>query len=400
MRGYAIRKRFYKKGFNRWCKSITLLVFFFVVIRLAVSFGADTLADSFLAKIVADENIAGLILRVELGAGSSGEPSEVKSMLIDSSYFKNAQHLPMQASESFERPFPDSADGTPGSTAPEAADGNTADALEGSLFYGGGSPGDEAPAEPSPPVWSPHGSASGIEIENGAGYEIDASKLLQEPLSFEPEKDKPSVLIIHTHSSEAYTPGDGDKYEASDPYRTENKSQSIIRIGDELTKELKDRGIKVIHDRESYDFPSYSGSYARSYTAIESYLKKYPSIKMVLDIHRDAISAADGSQYKTIAHIGDTVCSQVMMVVGTDASGLTHPGWRENLKLAVKLQNEMNTLYPTLTRPIRLSQYRYNQQATAGSLIIEVGCAGNTLRESLAAVKYFAEAAANVILPQ
>ena len=139
-------------------------------------------------------------------------------------------------------------------------------------------------------------------------------------------------------------------------------------------------------------------SYSRSYESIQSYLDMYPSIKIVIDLHRDAIQAADGTVYKTIAQVEDTTCAQVMMVMGTDAAGLNHPNWRENLKLALQLQNEMNTLYPSLAKPIWLSEYRYNQQATPGSMLVEIGCTGNTLEEALAAVRYFADAASNVIL--
>ena len=395
MRGYAGRKRFSKKDFRRGLRGVALLVFFFVIIKLAVSLGEDTLAGNFLSKIVTNANVAEMILGFELGTESSDTIPEIKTL-----FWGVPDGAPEQAeydSEVFENPFSGHTPNSPPPTEPDSK----SQASEGALFFGGALPSEKPTPDTSPPqILHPPIAADSIEIENGAGYDVDIPKLLNDPLNFELDHEKPSVLIIHTHSSEAYTPDGNDRYEASDPYRTENNSQSIIRIGDELAKEFESRGINVIHDRSSYDYPSYSGSYGRSYTSIESYLKKYPSIKIVLDVHRDAISASDGSQYKTIAHIGDTICSQVMMVVGTDSSGLTHPRWRENLKLAVKLQNEMNSLAPSLTRPIRLSQYRYNQQATTGSLIIEIGCAGNTLQESLSAVKYFAEAAANVITPQ
>lgn len=236
-----------------------------------------------------------------------------------------------------------------------------------------------------------------IAVNNRTDYTFNTSDLLKEPLNIKLSGKNPSVLIIHTHSSEAYMPDGNDKYEPSDPYRTEDKKYSIIRVGDELANEFTKYGITFIHDRNIYDYPSYQGAYNRSYDAIQSYLKKYPSIKIVIDMHRDAIEAADGSVYKTIAQIGKTTCSQVLMVIGTNASGLVHPNWRENFKLALHIQKEMNTLYPSLAKPIELSQYRYNQQATPGSMIVEIGCTGNTLQESLTAVRYFADAASKVL---
>ena len=115
-------------------------------------------------------------------------------------------------------------------------------------------------------------------------------------------------------------------------------------------------------------------------------------------MHRDAIEGADGSVYKTIAQIGSTTCSQILFVMGTNYSGLNHPNWRENFKLALQIQKEMNALYPSLAKPIELSQYRYNQQATLGSMIVEIGTTGNTLQESITAVRFFADAAARVLI--
>ena len=169
-------------------------------------------------------------------------------------------------------------------------------------------------------------------------------------------------------------------------------------VGDELASEFVKRGIAVIHDRNVYDYPSYVASYSNSYEAIQSYLDTYPSIKIVIDLHRDHIEDDDGKVYRTIAQIGNTTCAQVMFVMGTDSSGLNHPKWDENLKLALHMQSEMNTLYPSLAKPIKLSEFRYNQQATTGSMIVEVGCTGNTLQEALTAARYFADAASNVIL--
>jgi stage II sporulation protein P len=253
--------------------------------------------------------------------------------------------------------------------------------------------------ETAVPSYSESGGSpeDGIIIKNNSGLELDASKLISEPLQIKIKDGEPSVLIVHTHSSEAYTRSPGETFEESDPYRTEDKAFSIIRVGDELSEALGALGVSVVHDRELYDYPSYAGSYGRSLEASKRYLEKYPSISLVIDLHRDAISTPDGSQYKTIADIGGELCSQIMLVVGTDGSGLQHPGWRDNMKLALRLQREMNASFPTLARPITLAKYRYNQHLTPGSLIVEVGSAGNTLSESLSAVRYFAEAYAAVL---
>ena len=98
-----------------------------------------------------------------------------------------------------------------------------------------------------------------------------------------------------------------------------------------------------------------------------------------------------------MAQIGEDTCSQLLFVMGTNASGLDHPVWQKNMRLAVKLQYAMNTLFPGLAKPICVSKYRYNQHMTSGSMILEVGCTGNTLQESILSMKYFAAAMAQVV---
>ena len=130
---------------------------------------------------------------------------------------------------------------------------------------------------------------------------------------------------------------------------------------------------------------------------MERYLKDYPSIKLVLDIHRDALGA-DGVVYKTMAEEDGVVSSQIMLLVGTDESGLEHPNWRQNLAAALYLQNAVHAQNPTLMRPISLVRERYNQHLSPGFIIMEVGSNGNTLQEALAAIRLFGRAAAPALL--
>ncbi len=234
--------------------------------------------------------------------------------------------------------------------------------------------------------------AGGINIDNRTDYEIDIAGLLTEGPSQKLQKGQPQILIIHTHSSEAYTMDDFDRYEASDNSRTQDPKYNVIRVGDALTDALRSHGLEVIHDREIHDYPSYTGSYTRTGEAISQYIDKYPSIALVIDVHRDAIGSGD-VVYKTVAEGEGNPCAQTMFVVGSNASGLEHPNWKENLKLALYLQSAIHCKHPTLQRPVKLVQERYNQQLTSGSLILEVGSNGNTLQEALNAIELFAEAA-------
>ena len=255
-----------------------------------------------------------------------------------------------------------------------------------------------APAETPEPVPTPSAEVLAADlsaasaIHNSTGLSVDASALAAEGLSLRLTAGQPQVLIFHTHSSEAYTPDGTDIYEASDPYRTEDRAYSVIRVGDALAKTLEDCGLTVLHDREIYDYPSYTGSYSRSGAAVEDYLRQYPSIRVVIDLHRDALGSGD-VVYKTNAQINGRTSAQVMMLVGTGENGLWHPNWQENLKLALYLQNAMDARYPSLARPIELVSERYNQQLSTGMMILEVGSNGNTLREAITAAEMFGAAA-------
>ena len=225
--------------------------------------------------------------------------------------------------------------------------------------------------------------AKDINIRNHTDYEIDVQKLLNEKPGLKLDKNKPSVLIVHTHTSEAFAPSAENNYTPSDPDRTEDENFNITRVGSEMAKVLSEAGIKTLHDKTLHDYPSYNGSYKNCLATVQRYLKEYPSIKVVLDIHRDAMQTSDGKKLKVCTTIDNKKTAQVMIVCGSDANGLEHPKWRENLKLALRFQAKMNELYPGLARPLSLVRERYNMHTSEGSLLIEIGSNGNTLEEAI-----------------
>ena len=221
-------------------------------------------------------------------------------------------------------------------------------------------------------------------INNGSKCTLDASQLTGAPAAAECPADGPQVLIVHTHGTEAYTMPAGEEYEASDDHRTLEKEKNMIRVGDEIARVLTDAGLGVLHDRELYDYPNYSGAYNRSLAAIEKYRAEYPSLLYILDVHRDAVADSEGNNYKLLC-AEEPGAAQLEFVIGSSGGGLEHPDWRENLKLACAVQETLYAKYPTLMRPVTVRNSRYNQQVTTGSLLIEVGTAGNSLDEALAA---------------
>ncbi len=203
--------------------------------------------------------------------------------------------------------------------------------------------------------------------------------------------DAPQVLILHTHGSEAYTMPEGQEYVSTGTFRTADGSVSVIRVGDDIAAALAQHGISVLHDRALYDDPEYNGAYYRAEDAIEAYLEKYPSISFILDVHRDALEDKAGHQYKVITR-EDPSCAQVSLVMGS-----SWEGWQETLKLAVAVQQHLTDQYPTLMRPVTVRNSDYNEYFTPGSLLVEVGAAGNSLDEALAAARLFAHGFAEVV---
>lgn len=232
-----------------------------------------------------------------------------------------------------------------------------------------------------------------IKIGNHTSYSVDIDGMRKEPLSFNMNEEGPKVLIIHTHATESYSPEGAKRYSSGDSERSLDTSQNVVAIGDMVEKIFSERGIETLHDRGLHDHPSFNGAYQDALNSIEDYLNKYPSIEIVLDLHRDSIVYDDGTKAKLITKIEDKDAAQLMFVVGTDEKGLYNPLWRENLKFAIKLQDAIDKKYPNLMRRIDLRQERFNAHATKGSLIIEMGSSGNSLSEA----KYGMERAAIVI---
>ena len=238
-----------------------------------------------------------------------------------------------------------------------------------------------------------------VYISNSTEHTLSIPDI-QAPFAAALGKEGPQVLILHTHGSEAYTPVPGTEGIVwSGDYRTTDYRYNVVRVGDEMAEVLGEAGLSVLHDRTLYDYPSYTGAYDRALAAIQKYLERYPSIRFVLDVHRDAIEDGQGNQYKAVSEIeGMGVPAQMSLVMGSDGSGLEHPNWMENLRLAAAVQQDILEHYPTLMRPVLLRNSRYNQHATTGSLLLEVGAAGNSPEEAVLAGRLFAERLAAVLL--
>ncbi len=223
-----------------------------------------------------------------------------------------------------------------------------------------------------------------ISLRNDTDFEPDIDQLLFQAAFPALESQEPRVLIVHSHGSESYLAQAG--YTESSPYRTYDENYNMVSIGKALAEKLESNGIAVIHDTQLHDVPDYNAAYGNSRASIREYLEQYPSIQLVLDLHRDA-SSNYVNQLTTQATVAGENSAQLMLVIGTD-----HDLWQQNMSCAVQLHALLEKTWPGLCRAINFRTGRFNQDLGPVSILVEVGAAGDTREEALVAVEALAEA--------
>lgn len=229
-------------------------------------------------------------------------------------------------------------------------------------------------------------------------YHVDIRDLLSKKADLRiKDKTKPTVLIYHSHTTEAYQTLDVGYYTASFQQRREDTAQNMVRVGEELVAQLEASGFNVIHDKNIYD-TNYSEAYNRSDVSIKKYLEQYPSIDVTIDVHRDCIEFEDGTKVKPTASILDKKAAQIMIIAGCEYGNITNfPDWEYNLRFAMQLQQKAEEKYAGLMRPILFSARRYNLFETHNSILLEIGSDGNTLEEACYSARLIGDALADVL---
>lgn len=207
---------------------------------------------------------------------------------------------------------------------------------------------------------------------------------------------EPLVLIMHTHATESYERYDAPYYDTRNTWRTTDNNLNVVAVGNTLAQALSDGGIPTLHDATQHDYPSYNGSYEKSAQTVQRYLELYPSIRVVIDLHRDA-TEREGALIKPVTKIEGKKAAQLMMIAGCDDGTMQMPHWQENLRFAALLQNRLEGRYPTLMRPLFFAYRKYNQDLTTGSLLFEFGSHGNTLEECQYTAQLVGEAMAELL---
>ena len=255
----------------------------------------------------------------------------------------------------------------------------------------------EEPEEPTEAVMTQLPSFTALDgdslsIRYNCEYRPDIGALLSQPLNWNLRGEEPTVLILHAHATESYTPAPGESYTEAGSYRTLDEGYNMLSLGARLAELLEEQGIRVIHDKTLHDYPSYSGSYAASRQSLEKWLAEYPSICLVLDLHRDAAEDDEGNQIAHTVEIDGQEAAKFMLVLGSDIGGLEYPNWQENLALGLKLQHTLETMAPGSCRSMNFCGQRYNQDLSTGAVLIEVGSAGNTHEQAMNAMELLADA--------
>ena len=227
---------------------------------------------------------------------------------------------------------------------------------------------------------------------------IDIEALLNKKFTI-PADDisKPLVLIYHTHSTESYMYDFNGRFSTENPARNNNNSLNMIRIGEEITRILRNNGIGVIHDKTVYD-TVYTGAYSLSRTGAEKILEENPSIIITLDIHRDAIYYSDTQRVKPTVEINAEKAAQMMIIAGCQDGNVTDfPGWETNLLFALNLQKAANDKYKNLMKPVYFCMRKYNMDLTPYSLLIEIGTDVNTLQEAAYSARLLGDVLSDMI---
>ncbi len=226
----------------------------------------------------------------------------------------------------------------------------------------------------------------------------EVKSIMLSPVGFKAEKnsDNPQILIMHTHATESYVPTADMPFNPNYAYRNTDTNLNMVAVGKVMTDTLNKLGYNTIQDSTLHDYPSYNGSYDKSKETVKKYLEKYPSIKIVLDIHRDAVERS-GTIISPTVTLDGTKYAQIMIISGADNGYMNMPNYKENLKFATTVQNQISKTYPNLARPILFDYRNYNQQLTTGSILVEIGTHGSTLSQAKNSGRAFAECLAKAL---
>lgn len=212
--------------------------------------------------------------------------------------------------------------------------------------------------------------------------DIDFKSFSSSNITFTKKSDK--ILLYSTHTSESYANSDMYKFEYSGSRRSKDASYNMLTIGKKLKENLSEKGFYVNHDTTPHDYGTYTSSYARSRITAKNALTTMRGAGISIDLHRDATSNLD---FRPVVQINGVNVAQCMFVIGVGTDVTANPYYEDNLKLALKIQQIADEIYPGFFRPMIIRNSIYNQDLNKYSLLIEVGASGNTIEEAYLATR-------------
>lgn len=214
----------------------------------------------------------------------------------------------------------------------------------------------------------------------------------------------PKILIYSSHSRESYRQDPKDPYKEafSEPFRTDDMEHSVIKTAEVLSQQLTSRGIAVLHDRTNHEAGGFNASYTKSLQTLKKQMAEHESLQLFIDVHRNGYESKSGKKPDDeIVTINGERVAKLMVVIGTGEGVIggfnEKPKWEENAKLAIKLTNKINELYPGLAKDVFYKKGRFNQHVSTNAIVLEIGSNFTTLGEAERATKYLAEAISQII---
>ena len=214
---------------------------------------------------------------------------------------------------------------------------------------------------------------------------IDFASLLNSDIVLTKKSDK--ILLYNTHTSESYSNSEKYKFEYTGTMRTTDANYNMLVIAKELSKNLTQKGFECVQNTTPHDYGTYTSAYAKSRVTVQNALTQINGAGIMIDVHRDA---AGDLSYRPVANINGVQVAQVMLVMGVGTSSVPNENWEENLKLALKLQQLADKVYPGLFRPMYIRNSVYNQDLNKYSLLMEFGATGNTIEEVMLSTRCIA----------
>lgn len=233
---------------------------------------------------------------------------------------------------------------------------------------------------------------------------IQISQIQVDDHPIEMNGEGPKILIYHSHSRESYKQNPKDPYKEAfaEPFRTDDLTHSVIKVGTTLSHQLSSRGIAVLHDQTNHEKEDYNASYSKSLKTLQKRMDEHDSLNLFIDIHRNAYKKHSSKKPDDeVVIINGQRVAKMMVVIGTGEGVVggfsSKPNWKENAKLAIKLTNKLNELYPGLAKDVYYRTGRYNQHVSTNAILVEVGSTLTTLEEAERATMYLAEAISQII---